>query len=155
MCGEAFIFCPPIILRRSFSRDSVTSTPSLSILLHNNSSFASNSLFFSLVSITVARNFSGPHALRDALLLAGADDALDFFLSARSSVCLLALVHGRHDLSSSLQLSIMTWQSTERKFTETSKWVGDERFGTECRITVPGSCSVVSDVGSRATDLVR
>ena len=150
----SFYILPSHCFERSFSSDSLTSTPSLSILLCNNSSFASNSLFFILVSITVARNFSGPHALRDALLLAGADDALDFFLSARSSVC-LALVHGPHDLSSSLQLSIMTWQSTKRKFTETSKWVGDEHFGTECCITVPGSCSVVSDVGSRATDLVR
>ena len=61
-----------------------------------------------------------------------------FFLSARSSAC-LSLAHGPHDWSSELQVSISTLQSAERKFTDTSKWAGDERFGTECRITVPGS----------------
>ncbi len=38
-----------------------------------------------------------------------------------------------------LKVSIATRQSAEQRFTDTSKWVGDERFGTECRITVPGS----------------
>ena len=112
MCGVASILCPPIILRRSFSSNSYP----LPLYQSCFQITRWRPLFFSLVSITVAHNFSGLHALRDALLLAGADDALDFFVSARSSAC-ISLVHCHiyfHDYKSLWWLCIRQNGSSQR-----------------------------------------
>ena len=70
-------------------------------------------LTLELVDLTVARNFSGPHATSGALLLAGVAETLPLFLAAYFMV-LVECEHGLHDCSLGMAFSTITSQSNER-----------------------------------------
>ena len=93
MWGVDSKFWPPIILRRSVSRDALISTPSFSIFVWRCSKRSWSSLHSSLVAWTVARSFSVPHAASDAFDLAGSAEAFDFRLTALLTE-LKAVAHG-------------------------------------------------------------
>ena len=79
----------------SFSNVSLIDTLSSLILVSNSFTLSSNCLHSNLVAFAVARNLSGPHAYREALLFAGTDEAVIFLVAALfNNLC--ALEHGLH-----------------------------------------------------------
>lgn len=137
MCGLSSRFFPAMILRISFSVDSLMPKPSGSILFSRVFSLSRRSLHSSRVAFKVARSFSGPHTASEAFGLAGRSDDLDFLLLALL-ISFTAVEHGLH-CSFAPSFDEVSSQSTERKITVTSKCEAssDGSFGMECRRTVP------------------
>ena len=113
----------------SFSKLWLTPTPSSLILASSCSSLSSNCLHSNLDALTVARNFAGPQADREAILLAGADET--FFLVAAFLIDLLVKEHWLHASCSEVVVSKITTQCGERNVTEVLKWLLQNSLGVE------------------------
>ena len=114
----------------SFSKFWLIPTPSSLILASSCSSLSSNCLHSNLDALTVARNFSGPQADREALLLAGADETF-FFLVAAFFIDLLVKEHWLHASCSEVVVSKISTQCGERNVTKVLKWLLQNSLGVE------------------------
>ena len=84
------------------------------------------------MAFTVARNLSGPHADREALLFAGTDETVIFLVVAFFNN-LWALEHGLHCSFSVVACVVQskTIQFGDRNVTDVLKWLSHGNLGTE------------------------